>query len=58
MKRKPNPKHIILTPKWWNPLFWFGVILSLPFGLILGAYEGAADWYKEWRSFFKEVDIS
>lgn len=31
----------VLSPKWWNPMYWMVVVLSPVFGIIAGTVVGA-----------------
>lgn len=42
MNMKTDIKQVnVLSPKWWNPLYWLVVVLAPVFGIIAGTVGGA-----------------
>jgi hypothetical protein len=37
---KPKPRYKMFTAYWWNPFFWFAVLISFPWCIVMGLWEG------------------
>lgn len=52
MSKSKKIASLLLTPVWWNPLFWIAVIILTPFSLL---FEGWGEWKSDIISLMKDV---
>ncbi|MFT7614311.1 MAG: hypothetical protein ACI9J3_003293 [Parvicellaceae bacterium] len=52
MSNKKKIAYKLITPKWWNPIFWIVIIVISPFFLF---FEGWKEFREELTSVIKEA---
>ena len=44
---RENKKMNLLSPRWWNPLFWLVVVLAPVAGIVVGGFTGLLCGYEK-----------
>jgi hypothetical protein len=55
---KPQPKYKAFAAKWYNPLFWVAVLISFPYLIIRGIWEGLCDCKEVVKDILFKYDLS
>jgi hypothetical protein len=61
MKRKrykPKPKYKAFACYWWNPLFWFAVLLTIFQSFFMALWDWAVEVYELLKEMFTRYDFT